>query len=332
MLDSALQDEEGKRFIPAHKNFRVIAIAAPVPPYTGYPIDPPFRSRFQARFVDPVGALLALDSPSSASTSLSAESANLYEKMQEIVLATQYASESRHLVDSASKNTLPAFPQTALAKLRALLAIFPAPSALSPTELAKLMLALHPALIHASFVAWSMLSRQTEEAGLGPLGSPALSGEDDDLGLLGYRLGQIRRDTERSVRLSFTSNSGAAPVSVVVPGGPRPLLAFPWKHPETLDFVVTDRFMGLLTNMMQAHSLGWDISYVPPVLPSTASCSTSTMVRTFGALLGYEVDSVHMYKELGGRELVMRRKIEDGGATSWDPRSVSIARNFGVQC
>ena len=26
-----------------------------------------------------------------------------------------------------------------------------------------------------------------------------------------------------------------------------------------------------------------------------------------------------MYKELGGRELVMRRKIEDGGATSWEP-------------
>ena len=26
-----------------------------------------------------------------------------------------------------------------------------------------------------------------------------------------------------------------------------------------------------------------------------------------------------MYKELGGRELLMRRKIEDGGATTWEP-------------
>ena len=29
-----------------------------------------------------------------------------------------------------------------------------------------------------------------------------------------------------------------------------------------------------------------------------------------------------MYKELGGRELLMRRRIEDGGATSWEPSAL----------
>ena len=50
------------------------------------------------------------------------------------------------------------------------------------------------------------------------------------------------------------------------------------------------------------------------------SCSTSSLVRTFARLLGYELDAVHLYKELGGRELVMRRQVEEDGATTWKPR------------
>jgi von Willebrand factor A domain-containing protein 8 len=318
LLEPSLKESHNKRFIPAHKNFRVIAIAAPVPPYTGYPIDPPFRSRFQARFMDPIGTLLSLNKPTAKP--LDQISSALYDKVRNIVLATQYASESRHSVDATSKSTLQPFPQTALVKLRSLLSMFPAPDSLSPILLGKLMLTLHPALIHAPFVMWGILSRQAEEAGLGPLGSPALDGENDHLGLLGYTLVSIDRHGDHTVRISFGTPLRSAPVSIVVPGGPKPCLQYPWQHPELLDFMVTDRFMGLLTSMLQAHALGWDISYVPPVLSSTASCSTSTLVRIFGASLGYEIESVHMYKELGGRELIMRRKVEDSGATSWEPR------------
>lgn len=42
------------RLVPVHENFRVIAIGAPVPPYPGNPLDPPLRSRFQGRRVDPL--------------------------------------------------------------------------------------------------------------------------------------------------------------------------------------------------------------------------------------------------------------------------------------
>lgn len=37
-----------------HPDFRVIAIGLPVPPFPGNPLDPPLRSRFQARRVDPL--------------------------------------------------------------------------------------------------------------------------------------------------------------------------------------------------------------------------------------------------------------------------------------
>jgi von Willebrand factor A domain-containing protein 8 len=306
---------EIKIFIPAHRNFRVIAIAAPVPPYPGYPLDPPFRSRFQARFVDPVGSLMALGS--TVATSTNPISSSTLEKLRDIVLSTQYASESRHSLEAVSKSTLPPFPQTALVKLYSIVSKFPPPAQLSPEQLARLFLIIHPGLIHAPFQAWAMLSRQTEEAGLGELGSPSMAGADERIGVFGYRVVSIERRDEQSAFVSFTGSPPLPPVTFVVPAGPKPLRPFPFTG--KVEFHTTERFMGLLTCFLQAHVLGWDISFIPPVLPSTASSSTSTLVKVFGQILGYETEVVHMYKELGGRELIMRREIEDGGATTWKP-------------
>jgi von Willebrand factor A domain-containing protein 8 len=83
--------------------------------------------------------------------------------------------------------------------------------------------------------------------------------------------------------------------------------------------------MDLLTCFLQAHALGWDISFISPALLSTASSSTSTLVKVFGQILGYETEAVHMYKELGGRELTRRRKIEVSGATTWEPRAANVS-------
>ena len=273
--------------------------------------------------MDPVGTLLSLAHNSQRTPMKQADpmspSSTLYTKLRDIILATQYASESQNSIDFSSRSVLPGFPQTALAKLRSLLDTFPPPPRLTPTQLTKVVLAVHPGLLHAQFVAWAMLSRQTEEAGLGPLGSPSLNGEDDGVGFLGYGLLKVGRVDETSVHMTFSQKS-MPPIEVVAPAGPRKPLEFPWKDPSSLGFMATNRFIGLLTSMVQAHVLGWDIALIPPVLPSTASCSTSSLVRAFGELLGYEIDSVHLYKELGGRELVMRRRVGDDGATTWEPR------------
>ena len=304
----------GKLFVPAHKNFRVIAIAAPVPPYAGYPLDPPFRSRFQARFVDPVGALLALIHPA-PSAPLSTPSTALANKLRDLILSTQYASEARHELDAVARPALPAFPQTALQKLNSIVSVFAPPPQLAPEQLSRLLLVLHPALVYAPFQAWAMLSARTEQAGLGALGA-ARSSRGEDIGILGYRARSIERVDSDTARVVF--ESAAQTVSLEVPVGPKQLRPFPFVG--DLEFFATERFLGILTCFLQAHALGWDISYVPPALPSTGSCSTSLLVKTFGEILGYETEAVHMYKELGGRELLMRRKIEDGGATTWEPR------------
>lgn len=40
------------QLVRASERFRVIALGVPVPPYPGNPLDPPFRSRFQVRYID----------------------------------------------------------------------------------------------------------------------------------------------------------------------------------------------------------------------------------------------------------------------------------------
>ncbi|KAJ7616381.1 AAA domain-containing protein [Mycena polygramma] len=314
----ASTDGSGNLFIPAHKNFRVIAIAAPVPPFPGYPLDPPFRSRFQARFVDPVGAFLALCPPNSDSAAPIPE---IEARLRELVLSTQYASEARDALSAVSKSALPPFPQTALQKLRALVAAFPPPDTLSPLQLARLVLTIHPALVFAPMQAWAILSRQTEEMGLGPLGSPASDAEDDGAGLLGYTLARIKRLTQTTAT-AFFSHASLPTVSLAVAAGPAPLRPFPFG--ADTPFTPSPRFVALLTSFVQAHALGWDVSLVPPAAPATASASTSTLVRAFGDVLGYadHAEAVHMYKELGGRELLMRRRILDGGATTWEPSAI----------
>jgi hypothetical protein len=278
------------------------------------------RSRFQARFIDPIGSSIALSSHIAETAPSSA--ASILQKVRDIILTTQYASESRDSLEAVSKSALPAFPQTAMAKLYGLVSLFPPPARLSPAQLARLFLAIHPCLIYAPFQAWAMLSRQTEESGLGELGSPSMVDSAEDIGLFGYQVTQIERENESQARVFFTHSLGASPVAVTVPAGPKEIRPFPFAG--KLEFHPTRRFMGLLTCFLQAHALGWDISFIPPVLPSTASSSTSTLVKTFGQILGYETDALHMYKELGGRELIMRRKIEDSGATTWEPRLVNI--------
>ena len=306
-----------KFLIPAHKNFRVIAIGAPVPPYTGFHIDPPLRSRFQARFCDPVGSLLALSSNFTEKVPSSANA--ILQKVRDIILSTQYTSESRNSLEAVSKSALPAFPQTALVKLYDLVALFPPPVLLSPGQLTRLFLTLNPSLIHTPFQAWAMLNRQTEESGLGELGSPSV----EDISLFGYRVIRTERENESQARVFFDGPPGSSPVAVTVPAGPKEFRPFPFTG--KLDFNPTQRFMGLLTCFLQAHALGCDISLIPPASPSTASSSTSTLVKVFGQILGYETEAVHMYKELGGRELIMRRKIEESGATTWEPRSVMVS-------
>ena len=55
ILDNDMNNTNNSRqLVGVNPLFRVIALGSPVPPFVGYPIDPPLRSRFQVRVVEKI--------------------------------------------------------------------------------------------------------------------------------------------------------------------------------------------------------------------------------------------------------------------------------------
>lgn len=49
----SIEDLQRMKLVRVSEDFRVIALGLPSPPYLGHPLDPPLRSRFQAREIKP---------------------------------------------------------------------------------------------------------------------------------------------------------------------------------------------------------------------------------------------------------------------------------------
>lgn len=103
--------EDTTNFIPAHRDFRVIAIGTPVracfraplqlasltnpilaAPFPGFPLDPPFRSRFQSRYLDPLASSQVLAKQSAPTEPASLE---LVHKTGNAISAIQITKEMR---------------------------------------------------------------------------------------------------------------------------------------------------------------------------------------------------------------------------------------------
>lgn len=240
-----------------------------------------------------------------------------------------------------SSEDVPAFPQTSLLKLAKFLAIFPPPPHASlsmPEELATVLLAFHPALSYIAPDLWRQLETALEGAGLGEWVAglaecdPSLAGSHGS-GFMGFSLASVERASDTTATLTF-SRGGVDSVSVVVGAGPRPFLPYPLTDSSLPAVHLTPRFLHTLTSLFQLHAVkDFDISILPPSSSlQSSSSSTTLIIETFAQLLGYEVETVHLVKDLGGgREMWMRRVVETGigagttkGVTSWEPSPMTI--------
>lgn len=226
---------------------------------------------------------------------------------------------------------LPSFPQTALVKLAKFLAVFPPPhsSVSTPAQLVNLLLVVHPSLSYVAAPAWRSLETAFDGAGLGEWvngvsecdpTAVGLAGE----GIWGWVLSSIERSGERTANVTFM-RGGVEKITIEVAAGPLPFASFPLNNSDSL--LITPRFEHLLTSLFQLHALkDFDISILPPSSSlQSSSSSTTILISTFASLLGYALETIHLYKELSGRELIMRRVVESGvgkagsGTTSWEP-------------
>ncbi|GAA6009045.1 hypothetical protein JCM11491_005725 [Sporobolomyces phaffii] len=321
LLVKSGQSTEG--FIKCHESFRVIALGAPVPPFPGLPIDPPFRSRFQSRYLDPVLANRVMARQDSLDENVKA----LVDRLGEVVLTLQVQREMRSKMVSGistSDADVPLFPQSSLSSFARFLSLFPPPpseSVSDPSHFLTLLHVLHPKLAYLSKPARRALEDVLKQVGFSDWAEGIATCDLEEVhqrgggeGIFGWHLEGIERQTETSATIKFSRRGQT--VHVPVQCGPYPFASWPLE--STKDIHVTPRFLHLLTSALQLHAIGSDISLVPASLSSAASSSTSLAITTFASLLGYSLDVVHLYKEVGGRELWMRREVGgQGGTTGW---------------
>lgn len=373
---------EHARFVPVHPDFRVFCLGVPVPPYKGHPLDPPFRSRFQARWVE--GTVFPPLPPYEVSidgqhaAALSARWAQLAALVQRHADATQRGGQL------PATSQLPHVPATAVPLLRDLCTVFaphaapaplptpqeaseapaaqdtrpvslpgadrvpepvprraPAPAGALP-DTAQPTLALlstaYPALLEMprdkQAVLREMLARLALADGVG---DGCTSTYAEGAGLLGYRIASIvRKEGEDNVAtLTFTHVVHGTRVSVDAPCGAQPLVPLDTLPAHLGDVQLSPRVMAMLSTMLQLHALGRDVCVVPASLAgdavhAQASTSKSVCIGVFGALLGYPVETLWLYKDVSGNELVMRRGTSPDGATVWHPAPLTLGAVDGT--
>lgn len=321
------EGQKHARFIPVHPDFRVFCLGVPVPPYRGHPLDPPFRSRFQARWVE--GAVYA-PPPVAAPSQQSAALAAKWEDWQTLVFLHEEASRAENLLPTTA--ILPHVPATALPLLRDVSAVFPPadePAALqdnadiAPATLTMLSTA-YPLMLALDDKKRKSLYDMLRRVKLQRL--PGATGIDNGEGLLGYVLQDVERIDGTHARVTFGHATQPA-VHVDVLCGPHELVPLSTLRESFLS--LTPRIMALLTTMLQLHAVGRDMLLMPSALEGgalpQASSSKTTCIQLFASLLGYRLDTVWLWKDMGGNELLMRRATTPDGSTVWEPAPLTTA-------
>lgn len=377
------------RFQAVDSNFRVVALGLPTPPYKGNPLDPPFRSRYQARWVEGVvpSSLEQVVPLEGHEAELASALRTRFFEWAALLRFHAAAARGADLLPPASQ--LPNVPATALSLLDDLISHFPPAQSLpAPPEIT--LSDEEQSLVSISRAprdgALSVPERtrdqiQAREAGqlkkvqeankpsegatLAPstvsalgAGYPMLHtldkakrrlatelvwslgldkgvglGSEEELegtGMIGYKLVDIERVSERKAKVTFEQASSGHRTSVEVPCGPLEFAPLPTiSGQSTAGVLITPRLFSILSAMMQLHALRRDICLLPSAMAVNtdesavqamqASSSTSTSILLFASLLGYRVESLWLYKDIGGTELIMRRATTPDGSTTWEP-------------
>jgi len=288
------------RLCRVHPDFRVVALGLPTPPYPGFSLDPPLRSRFQARVVGAPSASSCLDALQHAAPRLDPS----------VARALCLTGEASRLLEaSLQKNgdpiqgsaLFPTFPHWALPNLARFLETRPDLSA------SEALLRNWPALL------------------------PGLQGPHDGVHCESARkLVQTHLSPVSSSSASKTSDKDA----LVDPPG---FVSSPALE-QTLDSMLADLEQGCdvcvvggrgAGKSILAHTLALRYQHRQKV--AAASTSAAHVDSTIGGGgSGGGVRTLPLYKDLSARDLLQRRATDPHtGATTWEDSPLVAAAKQG---
>ncbi|XP_042541330.1 von Willebrand factor A domain-containing protein 8 isoform X2 [Dipodomys spectabilis] len=284
--DKLLQDHtkaelDAWKIVRVSENFRVIALGLPVPRYSGNPLDPPLRSRFQARdiyflpFKDQLKLLYSVGSNVPA------------ERLSQLLsFATTLCSQE------SSTLGLPDFPLDSLPAAVQILDSFPMMSIKQAIQW------LYPYTI--------LLGHEGKMAVEGVLKRFEL--QDSESSLLPKEIVRVERVCENHVsQACVTIRVGGKEVVIKVPAGTRPL-----HEPCASDhFIPTLSHKQLLAEMIQSHMVK-DMCIV-----GGKGCGKTVIAKNFADVLGYNIEPIMLYQDMTARDLLQQRYTLPNGDTAW---------------
>ncbi|CAG5865389.1 unnamed protein product [Menidia menidia] len=276
------------KIVRVSEDFRVIALGLPVPKYKGNPLDPPLRSRFQARDIYYLPFKDQLELLYAAGPNVAAEKVS-----QLLSLATTLCSQE------SSNLGLPDFPVDNLLPALHVLNTFPALSAQQ--------------LVQRLYPYKSILGKDGHSAVEGVLSRFELL--DGQRQPAPTSVLSVSATKELDGHADVTIRAGDRDVTFQVPVGtkePRPPNSSP-------TFISTPSHSQLLAEMMQSHMVK-DIC-----LMGAKGCGKSVIAREFAEMLGYSIEPVMLYQDMTARDLLQQRYTLPNGDTAWRPSPLVTA-------
>ncbi|XP_062861685.1 von Willebrand factor A domain-containing protein 8 [Trichomycterus rosablanca] len=266
------------KIVRVSEDFRVIALGLPVPRYKGNPLDPPLRSRFQARDVYYLPFKDQLELLYSSAPNVAAER------------VSQLLSCATTLCSQESVNLgLPDFPVDNLPSAVRVLDLFPMLSA--------------QRLVRRLYPYESMLGKEGRNAVETVLGRfELLDGKKQ-----ASPSAVVHVEPAHTGHAEVTLNVADRNIGFQVPAGSRP----PRPPNSSPSFISTPTHVSLLAEMMQSH-LVKDMCLI-----GAKGCGKSVIAREFAEMLGYSIEPIMLYQDMTARDLLQQRYTLPNGDTAW---------------
>ncbi|XP_078693816.1 von Willebrand factor A domain-containing protein 8-like isoform X5 [Branchiostoma floridae x Branchiostoma belcheri] len=286
LQDHTKEELDAWKLVRVDERFRVIALGLPVPRYKGNPLDPPLRSRFQARDVNPIPFKDHLELLTEAAPNISSDKTSLM-----LSFATTMISQE------SSSLGLPDFPTDNLISAAKILSTLPE----APAQ----------RLLHRLYPYDVILGKEGRTAVEDTLKKFELF--DKDVERVSQKVLGVNRlpdESQAEVQMEINGNQ----YQLQVPAGSSPDVGL-----SASDFVNTPYHQNLLADMVQSHSVK-DFCVI-----GAKGCGKSVVVRRFADMLGYEVEPIMLYQDMTARDLLQQRITLPNGDTAWRPSPLVTA-------
>lgn len=285
--------------VRVHPNFKVIALGLPVPKFPGNPLDPPLRSRFQARDIPPLSVetyfhLLV--------TKFQTVAVNIIRNLLTLV-------ESLRTIESGSKDLLPKlpyFPPFGIFSIIHLHSLYP------QTELISFLHRVYPFYLVCDDVERNAIENVFQKQGFVkkeskyPYKLLAISSHSSQTlpssTVVYYLSLEFVSLTNSKFSINVHSGSGYSSFSKRIFRDQPQLYEI-----ATPLFIEMSYHHHLLVDMLQDHSIEVDMCVIGP-----KGCGKSVLIHNFANWLGYQANQVqviHLYKDMTSRDLLQRSNL-----------------------